>query len=123
MTRWIALAVALGVAAFAVMAAGCKKTDEPSSTTAAPAPSMSAESTEATEPTDDSSGDYTYVCPMHPDETSDKPAKCGVCGMFLEADTDEEVEYYCPMHEDVVQGKPGGCDACGGMILPARPKS
>ena len=25
-----------------------------------------------------------YVCPMHPNETSDKPSKCAVCGMDLE---------------------------------------
>lgn len=24
-----------------------------------------------------------YVCPMHPEETSDKPGKCPVCGMDL----------------------------------------
>jgi hypothetical protein len=26
-----------------------------------------------------------YVCPMHPDEVSDKPGKCSQCGMFLVA--------------------------------------
>lgn len=25
-----------------------------------------------------------YVCPMHPEETSDKPGKCPICGMDLE---------------------------------------
>ena len=25
----------------------------------------------------------TYVCPMHPDVTSDKPGKCPKCGMDL----------------------------------------
>jgi hypothetical protein len=25
-----------------------------------------------------------YVCPMHPDVTSDKPGKCPKCGMELE---------------------------------------
>ena len=25
----------------------------------------------------------TYVCPMHPEETSDKPGKCSKCGMAL----------------------------------------
>jgi len=24
-----------------------------------------------------------YVCPMHPDETSDKPGTCSICGMDL----------------------------------------
>jgi len=26
----------------------------------------------------------TYYCPMHPDQTSDKPAKCPVCKMDME---------------------------------------
>jgi hypothetical protein len=25
-----------------------------------------------------------YVCPMHPEEKSDKPGKCSICGMDLE---------------------------------------
>ena len=25
-----------------------------------------------------------YVCPMHPEETSDRPGKCPICGMDLE---------------------------------------
>ncbi len=25
-----------------------------------------------------------YACPMHPEETSDKPADCSKCGMHLE---------------------------------------
>jgi len=119
MTRWIVLAVAIVVAGSAVMVSGCKSSETLSSTTVASAP---IESTESTESTDASAADYTYVCPMHPDEVSDKPAKCDECGMFMEADTDEEVEYYCPMHSDVAQGEPGECDACGGMILPARAK-
>ncbi|RLW55447.1 MAG: hypothetical protein B6D69_03800, partial [gamma proteobacterium symbiont of Stewartia floridana] len=32
----------------------------------------------------------TYACPMHPNETSDKPGRCSICGMHLvaQADTD-----------------------------------
>lgn len=26
----------------------------------------------------------TYACPMCPDQKSDKPAKCGMCGMDME---------------------------------------
>jgi hypothetical protein len=26
----------------------------------------------------------SYACPMCPDQTSDKPAKCGTCGMDME---------------------------------------
>jgi hypothetical protein len=28
-------------------------------------------------------GKELYVCPMHPEETSDKPGKCPKCGMDL----------------------------------------
>jgi len=31
-----------------------------------------------------------YVCPMHPEETSDKPGKCPVCGMDLELKEESE---------------------------------
>ncbi|MCG7893331.1 MAG: efflux RND transporter periplasmic adaptor subunit, partial [Candidatus Thiodiazotropha taylori] len=30
----------------------------------------------------------TYACPMHPNETSDKPGRCSICGMHLVAQTD-----------------------------------
>jgi hypothetical protein len=30
-----------------------------------------------------SAGKELYVCPMHPEETSDKPGKCPKCGMDL----------------------------------------
>ncbi len=41
--------------------------------------------------TESSVGDVTaaaqakeiYYCPMHPDQTSDKPGKCPICGMDL----------------------------------------
>ncbi len=29
--------------------------------------------------------DAAYVCPMHPEETSEEPADCSICGMALEA--------------------------------------
>lgn len=34
--------------------------------------------------------DTTYSCPMHPDETSDQPGRCGICGMFLVKTEKEE---------------------------------
>jgi len=35
-------------------------------------------------PADSSAHKAMYVCPMHPEETSDKPGKCPKCGMDLE---------------------------------------
>jgi len=64
---------------------------------------------------------FTYVCPDHPDQKSDKPAKCPTCDKPMKADTTEPVEYFCPMHPDVVQSEPGVCEKCGGMVLQARP--
>ena len=31
-----------------------------------------------------SAGAKTYICPMHPEVTSDKPGSCRICGMDLE---------------------------------------
>ncbi|MGC9317692.1 MAG: heavy metal-binding domain-containing protein [Armatimonadota bacterium] len=62
---------------------------------------------------------YSYTCPMHPEVAQDRPGNCPECGMFLTADTDDDVEYYCPMHPDVVQEDPGRCPDCG-MFLEAR---
>lgn len=33
-----------------------------------------------------------YVCPMHPEVTSDKPGTCPKCGMDLEEKTKEEMD-------------------------------
>lgn len=59
------------------------------------------------------SAKVTYVCPMHPDVTSDKPGRCPKCGMFLEAKPLESAYYTCPMHTDVRQDHPGKCPQCG----------
>ena len=64
---------------------------------------------------------FTYVCPDHPDQKSDKPAKCPTCDKPMKADTTEPVEYFCPMHPEVVSSEPGVCEKCGGMVLQARP--
>lgn len=40
--------------------------------------------TTAIAPKDSSAHKAVYVCPMHPEEVSDKPAKCSKCGMDLE---------------------------------------
>ncbi len=64
-------------------------------------------------------GEYTYVCPDHPDQTADEPGKCPTCGAYMKADTDEEVEYYCPDQPEIVQDEPGEYE---GIPLVARPK-
>jgi transcription initiation factor IIE alpha subunit len=49
-----------------------------------------------------------YACPMHPEETADKPGKCSKCKMDL-----TEVKIYsCPMHADITSDKPGKCSKC-----------
>ena len=60
-----------------------------------------------------------YVCPMHPNVTSDKPGKCPQCGMDLSLSQKEEMKkqvtktYTCPVHLDVVTDKSGKCPQCG----------
>ena len=75
-----------------------------------------------------------YVCPMHPEITSDKPGVCSKCNMNLvpTEDTKEEssdhhdhehsshdsttshlnMQYACPMHPDITSSKPGMCPKC-----------
>ena len=65
------------------------------------------------------SAKITYVCPMHPGVTSDKPGRCPKCGMFLDAAPREIVYYTCPMHGDVREDHPGRCPRCG-MALERR---
>lgn len=41
-----------------------------------------------------------YVCPMHPNEKSDKPgSKCSVCGMDLVKQDTKEGEHHDEQHE------------------------
>lgn len=59
-----------------------------------------------------------YVCPMHPEETSDKPGKCAKCGMALNLSKKElmkagAVKYVCTMHPEVTSEQPGKCSKCG----------
>jgi hypothetical protein len=49
-----------------------------------------------------------YACPMHPEETADKPGKCLKCKM----DLTEVKQYSCPMHADITSDKPGKCSKC-----------
>lgn len=121
MNRWIVACLGVvGLVALVVLV-GCPG-KQTSTVDQAPAPET-ATTAETTQPAGGTQEAYTYVCPMHPDQTADKPGKCSVCGMYLEADTDEEVEYYCPHHPDVVQDTPGECEKCDGMLLSARPKA
>ena len=61
----------------------------------------------------------TYTCPMHPDEKSDKPGNCPICGSKLNLSPKEKMKmkevgmYTCPMHPDVVADKSGKCPKCG----------
>lgn len=63
-----------------------------------------------------------YVCPMHPEVTSDKPGACPKCGMALEpempAAPHTKVEYTCPMHPEIVRDEPGNCPICGMALEP-----
>ena len=63
-----------------------------------------------------------YVCPMHPEEKSSRPAACSKCGMALEplmpAAPSLKTEYTCPMHPQVVQDTPGNCLICGMALEP-----
>jgi hypothetical protein len=59
----------------------------------------------------------SYLCPMHPEVTSDKPGNCSKCKMKLVkkalSDPKEGLSYMCPMHPGVSSDKPGSCSKCG----------
>ena len=64
-----------------------------------------------------------YVCPMHPDVTSDKPGKCSKCGMDLVKAKKEKIKSYsCPMHPEVTSNKPGKCSKCGMDLVKTKTK-
>jgi Cu+-exporting ATPase len=58
-----------------------------------------------------------YVCPMHPEVTSDKSGDCPKCGMALEPATPSVEKsgavYTCPMDPEIEQDHPGTCPKCG----------
>lgn len=53
-----------------------------------------------------------YVCPMHADQTSDKPGECPICNMDMEPMRLDQV-YTCPIHSVVSEHDPGKCPICG----------
>ncbi|MDX1444449.1 MAG: efflux RND transporter periplasmic adaptor subunit [Gammaproteobacteria bacterium] len=72
--------------------------------------------------------DPTYVCPMHPDVTSDEPGNCPICGMDLVVkrstatameDTDRgEVLYYRHPHNPEITSKTPAKDEMGMDFIP-----
>ena len=60
-----------------------------------------------------------YVCPMHPEISSDDPGSCPKCGMKLLARAAEETTYVCPMHPEVTSAKADRCPTCGMKLVPA----
>ena len=62
-----------------------------------------------------------YVCPMHPEVTSDKPGNCSKCNMVLvkkpkPVAANTEI-YACPMHPEVTSTKPGNCSKCSMALV------
>lgn len=64
----------------------------------------------------------TYVCPMCPDVTADRPGACPKCGMALEravpAAPATATQWTCPMHPEIVRDAPGACPICGMALEP-----
>lgn len=60
-----------------------------------------------------------YSCPMHPNEVSNKPGVCSICGTDLTKSKKEQMKmgvmkmYSCPMHPGETFDKPGKCATCG----------
>jgi len=58
----------------------------------------------------------TYVCPMHPEVTSNKLDDCTKCGMkMVKQEKKSKTAYACPMkcEGDKTYAKAGDCPKCG----------
>jgi hypothetical protein len=64
----------------------------------------------------DTSANYIYTCPMHPEVMTEKPGNCPKCGMTLVKKKVDKV-YTCTMHSDVISDKPGNCPKCGMKLV------
>jgi FtsP/CotA-like multicopper oxidase with cupredoxin domain len=61
----------------------------------------------------------TYVCPMHPEVSSEQPGRCPKCGMKLLAAAAPAASYACPMHPEITSDRPDRCPKCGMKLVPA----
>lgn len=117
MTRVLAVTMLMVVLAATAYVVGCaRKPAPPEGPMTGPVEPLPVEPSGA----ELAAGEYTYVCPEHPDQTAEEPGKCPTCGAYMKADTEEEVEYYCPDHPEIVQDEPGEHE---GTPLVARPKA
>lgn len=82
-TTWlVAITVMFGCASTSLPPRGADDPANPQAPEGEPAPMPSAISSTAA-PAEVKSADVIYVCPMHPEVTSDKPGTCPKCGMQL----------------------------------------
>jgi transcription initiation factor IIE alpha subunit len=68
----------------------------------------------------DTTAQYVYTCPMHPEIITDKPGKCPKCGMTLVKKKTDKI-YTCTMHPEVISDKPGNCPKCGMKLVEKKP--
>lgn len=66
-----------------LLVAGCAKPEEPTVTPPTPAAKPTVVEPTAPTPPVTTAEEVVYQCPMHPEQMSDKPGKCAICGMDL----------------------------------------
>ena len=75
----------------------------------------------AERPTDPSTAERDYTCPMDPEVRQKGPGSCPKCGMALEpvfAGPQTATKWTCPMHPEIVRSEPGSCPICGMALEP-----